>query len=82
MMNPVIEIYTNGIDSKTLQDEVSEHTEIGRETKANGGDIQETLKHLLAEPKTLAQKIQQKNDFVNQLPLLVAEGDGNTGFSF
>jgi len=75
MMDPVIEIYTHGVASKTLQDEVCAETD-------PPNHVQETLKHLMPEEKDLAQKITMKSDFLNQLPVLVADGDGNTGFSF
>ena len=74
MIHPVIEIYTQGLECKTLLDEI--------EGENAAEKVKEELKFLIPPQKTLVDKIKQRNDFIEQAPLFIAEGDGNTTFSF
>lgn len=73
-MDPVIEVYTNGIASQTLQAEV-----YGEDYKEAS---QKDLLLMLPKERTLAEKIKLSNDYTSDLPQLVPEGDGSTAFSF
>lgn len=69
-MDPVYEIYSHGIASQTLMKEVAGENQTGDQVRAE-------LANLMPPKKTLAQKIATKTDYLDNLPILVASGDGN-----
>ena len=74
-MDPVYEIYSHGIASQTLMKEVARENQTGDQVRAE-------LANLMPPKKTLAQKIATKTDYLDNLPILVASGDGNQHFAF
>ena len=73
IVNPVHEVYTPGLACKTL------HAEICRDDPSTAAT---DLKLFMPPQQTLAQKMKNKSQFMEKLPVLVPEGDGNTSFSF
>lgn len=73
-MEPVLEIYTRGLTSIAIQAEI--------EAEGATEKFKTDLAVLLPQTKSLEQKIESQLDFVDEMPRLVASGDGSLGFQF